>query len=1122
MKQNHQAIVKISCFNLTKFLIKHGGKMKRYLTIFTLLFLVITISLSAKEEARLLRFAAIYEDQIVFSYAGDLYSVSASGGVARKLTSHEGIEMFPRFSPDGKLIAFTAQYDGNTEVYLIPSEGGEPKRLTFTATLGRDDVSDRMGPNNLVMGWKHNGNEIVFRSRMKSFNPFIGEHFVVTKEGDIPEQLPLPRGGFCSYSPDDQKLAYNRVFREFRTWKRYRGGMADDVWIYDFKTKAIENITDNPAQDIIPMWSGNKIYFLSDRDENQRMNLFVYDLATKHSRQLTNFADYDIKFPSLGKNAIVFEYGGYIYRFDLISEQADKVTITIADDMVTGREEIRDVSKNISNYEISPDGKRALFGARGEIFTVPAEHGPTRNLTNTSDVHERNSKWSPDGNWISYISDKTGEDEIYIITQDGSGDPVQITNGGETYKYQPYWSPDSKKLLWSDRRQRLRCVDIQTKVIKDVHQSKVWEMRDYSWSPDSKWIAFTRPEAEGMNKICLYSLEKDETYEVTDGWYASSRPAFSSDGKYLFFISDRDFNPVYSRTEWNHAYQDMSRIYLVTLSKDVESPFKPQSDEVEIKKEQPKSETKKKDEKKEKSEEKKELTIKVDVNGLKDRIVGLPIHAAAYRNLASVEDNLYYIRQGSNDEKSLLFMYDLKKQKETELGQINGYEISADQKKMLVSQDGSYAIIDLPKAKINIEKKLDLSGMEIKLNHKKEWSQIFEECWRQMREFFYLPNMHGVDWQAMREKYRPLVDHVNHRIDLTYIIGEMIGELNVGHTYVGGGDMPKAKRIQTGLLGAQIVKDKNSGYFQIKKILKGQNWEKSYRSPLTEIGVEANEGDYIVAVNGQSTNDMKNIYETLVNTVGKQVKLKLNSSPTEKGSREVTVVPTGDESDLYYFNWVENNIRKVIDATDAKVGYIHIPDMGVHGLNEFVKYFYPQLQKKALIIDVRGNGGGNVSPMLIERLRREITMINIARNRIPTTNPYAMIWGPKICLIDEFSASDGDLFPYQFKKHKIGKLIGKRTWGGVVGIRGSLPLLDGGFLYKPEFSRYDIEGKEWIIEGKGVEPDIYVDNNPAKEFAGIDEQLNKAIEVILEELKTQEKTIPPVPPLPVKTPKPKR
>jgi tricorn protease len=1094
--------------------------MSRYSKIIAVL-LFLTSNFVMAKEARLLRFPAIYNNQIVFTYAGDLYTVLSTGGVARKLTNHEGFEMFARFSPDGKWIAFTGQYDGNTEVYLMPSEGGIPKRLTFTATLERDDVSDRMGPNNIVMTWKHDNNHIVFRSRMREWNSFIGQLYLCSVDGGLPEQLPLPRGGFCSFSPDDKKMAYNRIFREFRTWKRYRGGMADDIWIYDFEKKTVENITNNPAQDIIPMWSGNKIYFLSDRDTLKRMNLYVYDLETKTTKQLTNFTDFDVKFPSLGPNAIVFENGGYIYRCDLATEKYEKVPIEIQEDMSIGRGGITKVSESITNYEISPDGKRALFGARGDVFTVPAKNGVIRNITRTPGVHERNSKWSPDGKWIAYISDATGEDHIYIQPQDGSGPALQITTGEDTYKYQPYWSPDSKKLLWADKRLRLRYVDIGSKRITEVAQAKVWEFSNYCWSPDSRWIAYAKPEEQSLNKIYLYSVEKEQTYEVTDGWYTSVAPAFSSDGKYLFFVSNRDFNPLLGGVEFNYAYQDMARIYLVTLSKTVESPFKPKSDEVGIKEEKPKEEGKagKKGEEKKEAEKKEKvdsIVVKVDPDGLKDRIVGLPIQAGNYRDLVSVGGTLYYIRQSSKDAKPQFLMYDLGEWKETNLGEIDGYEISADQKKILVGKDRAYYILDLPKAKIELKDKLDLSGMDVNLNKQQEWNQIFNECWRQMREFFYDPTMHGVDWVGIRKRYEQLVPYVNHRADLTYIIGEMIGELNVGHTYVGGGDMPKPKRIQTGLLGAQLERDPTSKYYRIKKILRGQNWEKNARSPLTEIGVNAKEGEYIIAVDGKPTNEMTNIYEALVNTVDKQVKLKLNPEPTEKGSREVTFVPIGDEANLYYNTWVETNMKKVDEATGGKVAYIHVPDMGTRGLNEFVKRFYPQVRKKALIIDVRGNGGGNVSPLLIERLRREIAMATFARNTIPSPEPSAMIWGPKVCLIDEFSASDGDIFPYRFKKYKLGKLIGKRTWGGVVGIRGTLPLLDGGFLNRPEFSRYDDVTGEWIMEGHGVDPDIYVDNDPAKEYAGIDEQLNKAIEVILEELKTQEKNLPPIPEWPKK------
>jgi tricorn protease len=1110
------------------FIIREANQARRIFRFFVFLILCLLTAwpAMAPEEARVLRFPAIHGDKIVFTYAGDLYLVPASGGIARKLTSHHGYEAFPRFSPDGRFIAFTGEYDGNREVYLIPAEGGIPVRLTYTPVLSRDDISDRMGPNNIVMGWTPDGEKIIFRSRMREWNDFNGQLYLVSRQGGLPEQLPLPRGGFCSFSPDGQKLAYNRIFREFRTWKRYRGGMADDIWIYDFKTRKIENITNNPALDIMPMWSGDKIYFLSDRDENQRMNLYVYELATKQTRKLTDFKDFDIKFPSLGPEAIVFECGGHIYRFDLKSERTTRVPVIIADDQVTGRTEIVKVAERIHTFDISPDGQRAVFGARGDVFTVPKKYGPTRNLTQTPGIHERNVRWSPDGRWIAYISDRTGREEIYIIPQDGSGPERQLTRGGDTYKYNLLWSPDSQKILWDDRAFRLNYVDIKTGEVVEVVKAKAWEIDSYAWSPDSRWIAYARPEVEGMTRLYLYSVETRKTYEVTDAWYNSYSPAFSSDGRYLFFVSDRDFNPVYSRTEFNHAYLAMSRIYLVTLSAAEKSPFEPKSDEVAVPQEATSASEASKGEVKEKAgresqsssarpAEKKEVSpIKVDPEGINQRIIALPIEVADYSRLASAGDRLYYLKRKPLDQKSYLCFYDLKNQEEKELGTIDAFVISADQKKMLVRQERSYAIIDLPSSAIKIEEKLDLSGLEVVLDRRAEWKQIFEECWRQMKDFFYDPNLHGVDWEGVKRKYQPLAEAVNHRADLTYVIGEMIGELNAGHTYVGGGDLPQVKRISVGMLGAQLVRDA-SGYYQIKKILKGQNWDKNLRSPLTEVGLNVREGDFILAVNGRSVKEMNNIYEALVNTAGKQVRLKINSRPEEKGAREITVIPIENENALYYYNWVESK-REIVDkATGGQVAYVHIPDMGVRGLNEFVKQFYPQLRKKALIVDVRGNGGGNVSPMIIERLAREVHMVDIARGGVPTPDPEALLWGPKICLIDEFSASDGDIFPYRFRKMNLGKLVGKRTWGGVIGIRGTLPLLDGGFLNKPEFATYGLEG-QWIIEGHGVEPDIYVDNDPAREFEGIDDQLNKAIELILEELKTKEKKLPPVPPYPKK------
>ncbi|HEY3384120.1 MAG TPA: PDZ domain-containing protein [Vicinamibacterales bacterium] len=1091
---------------------------RRFAAITTL---VLTLGLSAPRgqapESRLLRFPAIHGNQIVFTYAGDLYTVPAAGGVARRLTSDVGFEMFARFSPDGKSLAFTAQYDGNTEVYLMPAQGGVPKRLTWTATLSRDDVSDRMGPNNLVIGWKDN-QHILFRSRRADWNDFLGKLYLANVAGGPIEELPLPRGGFASFSPDGSQLAYNRIFREFRTWKRYRGGMADDVWLYDFKTKTTTNLTNNPALDIVPMWKGNKIFFASDRDQNSRLNLYSYDLTSKQTKKLTDFAEFDVKFPSLGDDAIVFENGGFIYRFDLATEKTAKVPITIAEDFDGGRPKVVDVSRSVTNFELAPDGSRALFGARGDVFTVPAKNGPTRNITRTSGIHERNSKWSPDGKWISYISDASGEDEIWMTPQDGQGAAIQVTKNGDGYKFDAIWSPDSKKLLWSDRQQRLLFVDLDTKAVTTVAQAQPDIVRSYAWSPDSRWIAYVKPEDQTAGPLLLYSLDTKQAIAATDGWYPASQPAFSPDGKLLFFVSARTFNPTYGQTEFEHIYADMTRIYFVTLTKDTKSPLAPRSDEVKIKDEAKPGAMEAKPTDAKKDEPKKDVppVVKVDADGLLARIAVVPAPAANYRGLTAVGNRLYYGRGGLR-EQAALYVYDLDKQAETQIvSGPGGFEISADGKKMLFGTAGRFAIVDAPTGKVEARDYLDLSDMKVTVDLHAEWRQMFNESWRQMRDFFFAPNMHGVDWPSVRTKYAPLVEHVNHRADLTYVIGEMIGELNAGHTYVGGGDLPLAPRVSMGLLGARLERDPQSKFFRITKILKGQNWAPALRSPLTDIGVDVKEGDFVVAVDGRSTAELADIWEALVGKAGKQVALKVNAAPSAQGARTTMVVPTEDERPLYYFNWVEDNLAKVTKATSGRVGYVHIPDMGPAGLNEFSKYYYAQTAKEALIVDVRSNGGGNVSPMIIERLRREMVLVDIARNGTPQTNPGAMIVGPKVLLADEFSASDGDLVTWRFKTHKIGPVIGKRTWGGVVGISGSLPFLDGGVLNKPEFSRYDVAGKAWVIEGVGVEPDIYVDNDPAKEYAGEDQQLDKAITVILDLLKKQPGTLAPPPPFPVK------
>ncbi len=1068
------------------------------LTILTGCFL----TLSGQSEMRLMRFPAIHGDQVVFSYAGDLYTVTTDGGIARRITSDQGYEMFPRFSPDGRYVAFTGQYDGNTEVYVIPSSGGLPRRLTYTATLNRDDISDRMGPNNIVMTWTPDGKKIIYRSRQYSFNDFVGHLFAVPLEGGLSEQLPFSSGGFCSYSPDGSKLAFNRVFREFRTWKYYRGGMADDIRIFDFATQEITRITSEPSQEIIPMWYGNKIYYLSDRDRT--MNLFVYDLNTGVNKKVTHYTDYDIKFPSLGNEKIIFEQAGYLHILDLSTESIRKLNIIIADDQEPGKMVRRDGNRFIQQVSLSPDAKRVVVTARGDIFTVPVENGNTRQLTNSSGSHERSAVWSPDGKWIAFLSDMSGEYEIYLQPQDGSTPPEKLTEGNDNYLYELKWSHDSHKILFNDRKQRLRYVDVETGKITLVATSKVWEYNDFNWSPDSKWITYTQPLGSGMSQIMLYNVATGNLYSVTDPWYSSSDPVFSTNGKFLLFVSQRDFSPIYSNTEWNHAYKNMDRVYMVPLSKTTPNPLREKNDEVNVTEKEteiPASQDKK-DPKKESgvNQEPVAKDMIVDTENIENRIIALPIRPSNYSNITMIDSKIYYLENYFGEKGFRIILFDPDTRKETTIAENMGYSISLDKKKMMLVSKGKYYVVPLPAIAAKTEKSIDFSNMGIQRDLNAEWQQIYHESWRQMRDFFYDENMHGVDWKAMEDKYALLLPYVSNRNDLNYLIGELIGELNVGHAYVSGGDKYEPERVKTGLLGAVLDRDK-TGYYRITRILEGQNWDEGLVSPLTQVGVDVKAGEYIIAIDGKDLKEVKDIYAILAGKANTPVELTINGSPVVSGSRKVLIRTIDNELQLYYFNWVQENIRKVSEATNGEVGYLHIPDMVTFGLNEFVKYYYPQLTKRALIIDGRGNGGGNVSPMIIERLRREIIRVSAPRNVEEVSGTPRGMTGPMVLLINQYSASDGDLFPYAFKKLGIGTVIGVRTWGGVTGIRGSLPFVDNGNLNKPEYGTYSSETGQWIIEGHGVDPDIEIDNDPYREFMGTDDQLNKAIEVILQQLK---------------------
>lgn len=1072
--------------------------MNKHLLLSLFLLSGTSVCLSAADEARLLRFPATNGSEIVFSYAGDLYKVPVSGGEAQRLTSHVGYEMFPRFSPDGKTIAFTGQYDGNTEVYTIPSAGGEPQRLTYTATNSRDDLGDRMGPNNIVMTWSPDGQQIVYRNRIS--DGFAGKLYTVARDGGLPAIIPLPEGGFCSYSPDGKQLAYNRTMREFRTWKYYKGGMADDIWIYNPERKSVENITDNIAQDIFPMWIGDDIFFLSDRDRT--MNIFVYNTRTKQTAKVTNFTEYDVKFPSASGNTLVFENGGYIYKMDATTRKPEKVNITLTSDNIYARNAIKSGGKYLNAASASPDGERIVITARGEVFNLPVSKGVTKNITRTPGAHERNAQWSPDGLSIAYISDATGETELYLQNAI-EGNPVQLTKNNDTYIRTFEWSPDSKKIVYTDRKNRINLLDVASRRVSMLLQDPMGEPQDVTFSPDNNWLTYTRDADNNITVVYVYNISEKKEYAVTDSWYNSSSPVFSTDGKYLIFSSARDFNPTYGWMEWNHVYTNMYGVYIALLSQDTPSPFL-QKDAGVKNAEPEKAADKSAGKKDDKADAAPASTVKFDAEGITDRIIKLPLAPSYYYSFYSDGKKVYYWGRGGTK------VFDLDTQKEETVADGAQMFVTPGSQKATFFKEGNVYVTGIPGGKADLSTPVDLANMSITIDYPKEWAQIFDEAWRAYRDGFYLENMHGVDWKAIKQKYSVLLPYVKTRLDLNYIIGEMIGELNCGHAYVNPGEMEKPARIKTGLLGAEISADK-SGFFRLDKILAGATWSKSLRSPLSEPGIRANVGEYIVAIDGIPTNTVKNMYALLVGKAGVPTEISLNAKPQLAGARKIVITPLDNEYPLYHYNWVQNNLKKVTEASNGRIGYIYIPDMGPEGLNEFSRYFYPQLDKEGLIIDDRANGGGNVSPMILERLSREPYRLTMGRGtkRVGTV-PDAVQVGPKVCLINKYSASDGDLFPWGFRALGLGKLIGTRTWGGIVGISGPLPYMDGTDIRVPFFTSFDAKTGEWIIENHGVDPDILIDNDPLKEWGGEDEQLNRAIEEVMKELKDR-KPLPKVP-----------
>lgn len=1074
-------------------------------------------SVNGVPEARLLRTPAVGAGKIVFSYAGDLYSVDINGGLARRLTSDKGYEIFPRISPDGTTIAFTGQYDGNTEVYTMPVDGGMPVRVTYSASLSRDDMGDRMGPNNIVMTWTPDSKKILYYSRMWAYNAMRGALMLAGKDGGVPEEIPATSGGFCSFSPDGTHLAMNRMFREYRTWKHYEGGQADDIWLADLKTGNMKNLTNDRHQDIIPMYIGNEIYFLSDRDHT--MNLFVYNLSDSTTTKLTDFTKYDIKFPSNSKDYIVFENGGYIYKYSVKDKKCAKVDIRFGDEGEAARPKWIDVRKNISDYSVSSDGKRIAVTARGDVFSVPANEGATFNITKSDSAHERSAQWSPDGKYIAYLSDATGEYELYIVNQNLKSQPIQLTNGGKTYKLNFAWAPDSKSIVYSTETKCLYRVDLNGKE-KLIYTDKENSLDYFEFSPDSKWLAFSSQAPNRKNVIRLLNIASGKNYVASTDWYDSFNPVFSPDGKYLYFLSDRTLTPHYHEDEWNAYFSYTEDIFAIPLSKSAGNPFLIKNDECV-----PASASCKSDRKTEgtdksgrdnKTESGKKVAkvkdIVIDTAGMVERTIVFPVESGNYRLISASAGKLFYSVSGGNIKS-----FDFKTKKVEDVADhIDGVDYSPYLPFAVYSyKDGGatqLSVVSADNFKLDKEKKADLSNLRTFVNYAHEWKQIFDESWRIDRDWFYCKNMNGVDWQAIHDRYAELLPYVRNRHELTYIIGEMKGELTVGHSYISSPSSASPEKIPMGLLGAKCTKDKDSGYFRITKIFPCTDWNDSFRSPLTEPGLNVKEGMYILSVNGYDCRKMQDIHEGLINTVGKVTELVIGKSTSGKDTSKIYIRPIADESNLAYYEWVRDNIRKVDSLSNGQFGYIHIPDMSTYGLEIFTKLFYTQLNKKALVIDDRGNGGGNVSPIIIEKLQRVIYRMTMMRNGgTPGTVPDATHYGPKVLLIDRYSASDGDLFPYSFKTLKLGKLVGERTWGGIVGISGSKPYLDDQDLRTPFFTNYSVSTGNWIVENHGVDPDVYVFNNPFEEYKGVDRQLEKAVEILKEEVKDY-KPLPGVPP----------
>lgn len=1062
-----------------------------------------SLTAQAQSETKLLRNPAVSEKHIAFMYAGDIWIAHRDGSSPTRLTVNPAFEQDPYFSPDGKWIAFTGNYDGNFDVYVIPVEGGDPQRVTYHPA--RD----------LVRGWIGN-DRILFASGATSPTMRTTQLFSVSIKGGLPQvHAKIPEATQGAVSADGRFTAYIKnpdptegSTSTWRPFKRYRGGYMPRIWIFNNATTQIEEIPAGNSNNIRPVWVGKSVYFLSDR--NHTMNIFRYDTDSKQVTQVTKFTGEDVKTLTTDGKTLAFEQGATIHLLNPSGNTVTDVPVHIRADIPYKRPHYEKIT-SFERVNISPTGQRLLVQGRGEIFSIPKEKGDVRNISNSPGSHEREPAWSPDGKWISYLSDKDGNYKLVLRDQKALKDPVEIELGKTVYYFAPTWSPDSKKLVFSDAHFNLYYLDVASKKVTKIATYSNGSIPSGSsnvfapgWSPDSRYITYVNAQPNGFDAVYLYSIASGKNAQVSDGMSDAGNPTFSADGKYVFFPASTNSGMAISGLHMlTYERKVTSNIYAALLSKSTPTIFTPESDEETVKEENKDKEKEKDKEKKDTSKTAKPTPSDVDFDGIQDRVIALPLPAGNYRSLNGlVKDKLFYI---SDDE---IRYYDLKERKSETFAKGYGYTVSADGKKILLASGGNYHIVDAGRKPGAGEGKVDVSGVSLLVDPVAEWKQIFDEVYKIEKDFFYVKNMHGVDWDANKKRYEKLLPYVSNRADLTYLLNEMMSEMVVGHNYVGAGDFPQGPNVSTGLLGADY--EISNGKYRIAKIYGTERWYPANKAPLSVPGLDVKEGDYILAVNGRPLTEDMNISQLLEGKVGNQVLLKVNGQPNESGAREIVVEPVSlqGEMALRLSDWVENNRRKVEQLSDGKIAYVYMLNTGQEGYTSFNRMYFAQTDKKALLLDERFNGGGSVADYVIDILDREVLSYWGVRDGRSFTTPGNSIYGPKAMLINEYAGSGGDMMPWMFSQKKLGKLVGKRTMGILVGISGYPSLIDGGFVTSPSFGIYDTKGN-WIIENYGTPADVDVEQTPADVIAGRDPQLEKGVQVLLEELKT--KSYEPVP-----------